>query len=308
MKKGIAIVFVCVSILLLISMPVVSAGWFNDFLGGVKNFFGDDAGITGNPIDGNGCVDSDGGVMIFLPGVVMVSSEEGESEYFDSCSSSNQILEYYCDWHRQQSSMTSACPYGGVCIDEGSNAYCDLPEDSGNDNAFTCSSNSEFSLIGAPIRTRQMGNNQNLYYCSSTTLNWEPTKSLGTSCIENFECSGNACIEGECISLSQEFESQRNLLQGIYCNIYDFFTIGDNFDTCMEENFQPGSSDGGEGEGSCVGVHVGADCADFNYQECGASPICEISAGNPFCIPINCIMIESESYCDDAFGCNWNPA
>jgi len=54
MKKGVAVVIVCVSILLLVSMPIVSANWFDDLLNNIADFFGSDAGITGNVI-GDSC-------------------------------------------------------------------------------------------------------------------------------------------------------------------------------------------------------------------------------------------------------------
>ena len=45
MKKGVAVAIVCVSILLLVSMPIVSANWFDDLLNNIADFFGGDAEI-----------------------------------------------------------------------------------------------------------------------------------------------------------------------------------------------------------------------------------------------------------------------
>ncbi|MBU1129367.1 MAG: hypothetical protein KJ949_01925, partial [Nanoarchaeota archaeon] len=76
-KKSVKIIF-CVSLALILSLSLVSAGWF-DWVGK----------ITGRPV--GECVDSDGGKNYFVKGSCL-----GEGSGTDSCISTTMLKEYFC--------------------------------------------------------------------------------------------------------------------------------------------------------------------------------------------------------------------
>ena len=112
MKKGVAVAIVCVSILLLVSMPIVSANWFDDLLNNIADFFGGDAGITGEAV--GVCTDSDGGVDKFNKGNCIPAGSGGG---WDSCVNPTTVKEYSCSEFGTCPSSNIACGEDYHCTD-----------------------------------------------------------------------------------------------------------------------------------------------------------------------------------------------
>ena len=112
MKKGVAIAFVCLSIFLLISMPLVSAGWFDDFW----------AKITGQAV-AHTCNDQGNNLMIKERCINPLS--EGGITLWDRCSGTNVQqascvagdLEDVCEYAIAQSCPTNYECFDGACVE-----------------------------------------------------------------------------------------------------------------------------------------------------------------------------------------------
>jgi hypothetical protein len=87
---------------------------------------------------------------------------------------------------------------------------------------------------GVPARTR-LNIDDVLNYCDPSTLEYIEVVEVGESCINDYECSSNVCIEGECVALKSEVERQSGLLREIYCWLKSLFTSQTN-EQCLAEN------------------------------------------------------------------------
>ena len=69
----------------------------------------------------------------------------------------------------------------------------------------------------------QVGETQGVY-CDPFTLNYKLMKALDATCLEDFECASNVCVEGTCYSIRTELEAQRGIIQEILCLLRSIFT------------------------------------------------------------------------------------
>ncbi|MEK6875748.1 MAG: peptidase inhibitor family I36 protein [Nanoarchaeota archaeon] len=80
---------------------------------------------------------------------------------------------------------------------------------------------------GTRIRGAGPATLNNLTYCDPESLNLKNLKALNANCNDDYECLTNVCIGGKCTSISQELQSQRNILQQILCFLKRLFRIED---------------------------------------------------------------------------------
>ncbi len=167
------------------------------------------------------CTDSDGGLSYFEKGKVI---DYLNDEYGDFCTE-DVLTEYICK-DNQKDSMTFTCPHGcsnGACLpppDRGGRAVC--IHDLGVEGKIEVDPRVRVDLI------RPVG----LNYCDPRDLEFKPVIANGDSCLNDYECSSNACIDGECISLRLELQKQTNLLTKILCRIRSVFT-SESYDSCL---------------------------------------------------------------------------
>ncbi|RLG12485.1 hypothetical protein DRN73_02415 [Candidatus Pacearchaeota archaeon] len=175
------------------------------------------------------CSDSDNGLNYFEQGST-VSCIGGEcfEALNESCVDENTLWESYCGRNDEVIWQQYFCENG--C----ENGSCNSPEKA------AC----EPVTFGGPEilpKTRLIVNGS-LSYCNPLTLDYELVKALNESCINDYECESNVCIEGKCSSIRGELESQRkileeqtSLLQEIRCWLRDFFNVQD-YDECLNES------------------------------------------------------------------------
>jgi len=84
-----------------------------------------------------------------------------------------------------------------------------------------------------PPGRRVKNQQQKLVYCAFD-LTYQPVKSIGEECGNDFECKSNVCIDGDCTSISAELKKQTNLLQEILCFLKSIFT-SETYEECLGE-------------------------------------------------------------------------
>lgn len=95
----------------------------------------------------------------------------------------------------------------GVCVIEGEVpetpiGYCAPTDDSG---------------VPIPSKTRLM-DGTTLKYCDPFTLTYTEVKNTGT-CLNDWECKSNSCLDGECLSVREELAKQAGLIRQIWCGL-----------------------------------------------------------------------------------------
>ena len=139
-------------------------------------------GRVGDILEEGECYDSDSGKSFYKAGQTY---DEGEFlASYDYCDGKT-LVEYYCKEERKDYSFREEvryeCPNGcnaGACIKE----------------SFDCRSGCILEDKCYPFGFRK-----NEKYCSGE-INWEEQKQGDESCDNNFECSSNVCVAGECVS------------------------------------------------------------------------------------------------------------
>lgn len=137
MKKGM-VIFICISLILVLSLSMVSAGWWSDFWS--KIF-----GKKGPSLSPTGCSETDGGAMYFVKG----STDYFAVVYEDFCINQNFVTEYFCNLKQGIRNITFACPNGCVdgacscliksdCVASG--YYCDKPIATAPGKCILCAS------------------------------------------------------------------------------------------------------------------------------------------------------------------------
>ncbi len=178
------------------------------------------------------CNDSDLGLNYFVKGISVSCVGEdcviGENE---SCVDGNNLWESYCGRNDEIVWQQYLCPEG--CAD----GACNIPEDRPNATCLPISIGGPY--INPGIRLVVVGS---LSYCDPFTLNYLPVKAAGDTCINDYECENNVCVEGECYSVRTELASQRaileeqtSLLQEIRCWLRSFIGVQD-YDECLSES------------------------------------------------------------------------
>jgi hypothetical protein len=168
-----------------------------------------------------------------------LQGEEGES---DVCNG-NSLTEYYCDGNNVEFKEV-VCTNG--CNSEGT--ACSLPL-----GGLFCEANITLSLPLASQKSRAQANDDLVYYCG-LDLMWHETKQLDASCVQDYECNSNTCVDGNCISVTAEFAEQRSILTRIWCfltNMREYLQNKENIDTYCPE-----------GEIDCIRNYAP------NYAEC----------------------------------------
>ncbi len=103
------------------------------------------------------------------------------------------------------------CDEGFVLV----NGECvEIPD---NTNVFSCPA---FVQGGNPLSGKTRAQNQSgIYYCDPMDLDYKLTKENGQSCISDYQCTSNVCIDGQCTSIREELEEQTGVLRKIFCAI-----------------------------------------------------------------------------------------
>lgn len=189
---------------------------------------------NGKCIGASNCTDSDGGLDYYEEGVVVscvgIDCVTGENE---SCVS-GLIWESYCGKNDEIVWQQVECPEG---CNLSTNRTCLIPEDEPN---ATCA---PVSIGGPEISPgTRLSINGTLSYCDPFTLTYLTVKTANQSCINDYECDSNVCVEGECYSIRTELEEQRDILeqqatwiQEIRCFLRDLFDIQDELE-CLNES------------------------------------------------------------------------
>jgi len=161
MKKGVAVAIVCVSILLLVSMPIVSANWFDDMLNNIADFFGGDAGITGNPIDeGEDCLNNCEGTAE----VIFNDSFEGGFLQAPYLSASNALITIATTGSFANLRVGAPAHTGSKVLAHRSNIYgfsYTTPYENNSEAALA--STSEGEVFNASVWVRNQHDNSNLH-------------------------------------------------------------------------------------------------------------------------------------------------
>jgi len=240
------------------------------------------------------CEDSDGGLSYFVKGETKSSvsieisdggGAGGGSTAIDSCSG-NVLTEYSCNENERVETQFT-CLHGcsdGACLPppgRGGRAVC-LKEQAGG--------NIE---VDPRVRVQLDETPVGLNYCDPRTLNFKPVEPKGASCLNDFECRSNACIDGECVSLKLELERQTNLLNKIWCWIKDVFG-GEDYNICIARsggncipNWQVGTWSQTNSEGEGCGVRTVTDanqcgvvCSSVeDVEDCLTLKLCEGLSG-----------------------------
>ncbi|MCK5149783.1 hypothetical protein KAJ87_02565 [Candidatus Pacearchaeota archaeon] len=128
MKRGLTFIL-CLSLILVLSLSLISAGWFSDFLGK----------ITGKVVEGE-CIDSDGGENIYVKGTASgygLLADEIISET-DQCQTNGDIAEAVCSENGPGVNFIN-CPNGckdGACIKESSGNVTTCTDSDGGKNIY----------------------------------------------------------------------------------------------------------------------------------------------------------------------------
>ena len=189
---------------------------------------------NGKCIGESNCNDTDGGLDYYEAGVVTscvgLDCTVGENE---SCID-GVLWESYCGKNNQPVWQQIECPYG---CNLSTNRTCALPEE---EITATC----DPVTIGGPEISpgTRLSINGTLSYCDPFTLTYLAVKTGNTSCINDYECENNVCVEGSCYSIRTELTEQREILvqqatwiQEIRCFLRDLFGIEDEID-CLNES------------------------------------------------------------------------
>lgn len=70
-----------------------------------------------------------------------------------------------------------------------------------------------------------------LIYCDPTTLEYKDVKAKGATCVGDYECITNVCVDGKCLSIQEELAKQTSLLKKIWCKITNPFSE-ENYNAC----------------------------------------------------------------------------
>ena len=74
-------------------------------------------GACSNPVTNISCVDSDGGIEVFVGGNVSVTQSDGSVLVeHDVCSSGNNLREWFCSFNNTMSYQVQQCPTGNSCL------------------------------------------------------------------------------------------------------------------------------------------------------------------------------------------------
>lgn len=109
-KKEVVFGVICISLILILSLSIVSAGWWTDFVGR----------ITGKAVRAsNTCVDSDFGINYSAKGVATVTAENGSSQNWTDACRFSKLYEVYCNTSKFEgySTMIYSCVIGQICSD-----------------------------------------------------------------------------------------------------------------------------------------------------------------------------------------------
>lgn len=74
-------------------------------------------------------------------------------------------------------------------------------------------------LSGIRAGLRAVNSSEVLVYCDPTTLRYIAAKNVTSSCVQDFECQSNVCIDGKCVSITQVLQDQSSTLKKIFCAI-----------------------------------------------------------------------------------------
>jgi len=176
------------------------------------------------------CTDSDGGYDIYTKGIVYGKNSKGqETTFTDYCATDGiTLVEGFCDSEGFVNGSSVVCSNGcsdGACDFTGGNKLCPSVVTGGPE-------------INPGVRLIIDGKTK---YCDPFTLTYLEVKSAGEKCINDFECSDNACVNSVCYSLREELEKQKELLeqqtsliQETICWVKDFLKIQD-YSECLNE-------------------------------------------------------------------------
>ena len=269
MKKSLTFI-VCLSLILVLSLSLVSAGWFSDFFGR----------ITGKVVDEAFCNDSDGGLNYFVHGILTGVNTEGYiMDLSEFCSDDTILHEYYCkepipdgNYYEQQNYYYEdyACPNGcedGVCI---STLEC-IDSDGGDDiytKGYRINDNSNYAdygiiswdyciynpeiydlerIISDRDKEVSLCEGENCYiieYHCKTSLS---DAHKGYACPNG--CENGACVEEEIICSDGTVAEQCSTIKPKYCD-----SSGNLIDDCTECGCNVGY--GCQDDGSCVGTET----------------------------------------------------
>ena len=161
------------------------------------------------------CTDSDNGQDLMTKG----TTTKGTDTHTDSCDSTNNVREYYCD-NNALLSIVSPCPVGGTCSDgQCIQAYCH-DTDSGID-IYTAGSVSGTGGSGSDFCNTDI-NSVIEYYCSGAT-----SFSTTILCPFGYSCPTNACVP----VCSETDLGNDALVQGTLTFGNETFT-----DSCLDSN------------------------------------------------------------------------
>ena len=181
MKKGVAVAFVCLSIFLLVSMPIVSAGWFDNLIDGIKDFFSRER-MTGHVI-----VSSCGGTNTYE-----CWKEESQAE----C---NQLVEceYYVGAQMCDNVFCLTYTDENTCVSVAGCSWTgtDICSDIGNDLLIKEKCTNPISAGGGISWDSCDGVKVIQYECDEDDLCGRANEGNAESCGSGYECSDGACVE-----------------------------------------------------------------------------------------------------------------
>lgn len=180
------------------------------------------------------CNDSDNGINYYEKGTITLAGTTIPME--DQCDETNPNLlrENYCLPEGWLNQTTYLCP--GGCND----GACSL-------SGLNCE---PFIANGKKLSAKtRVQNNSGIYYCDPLTLTYKRVKQNNSSCIADYECRSNVCIEGNCVALRTELGEQRSLIVRIWCalaNPVDFLKRNDSGESASNNDYLSCVSGGGE--------------------------------------------------------------
>ncbi|MDP3742445.1 MAG: hypothetical protein Q8R15_03960 [Candidatus Micrarchaeota archaeon] len=143
------------------------------------------------------CVETDGGNNPAVFSTLNISNSSGTRFFQDRCSSTTNIVEYYCDasYPNSQRATYSACPSGQRCSNGACAPITYICTDS--DGGQTPGSRGTVTVtpsVGRSVRSVDSCNGAlvNEYYCTSSTAPSESNTTLTCP-------TGRTCLNGRCI-------------------------------------------------------------------------------------------------------------